>query len=1547
MKRLRCLFYVLVAMVSSAFASLTVHLQSPFGVSIASFIPHLVLNSDKPDVGATSSTVMKPEDEGWYSYTWNKSLVDFKASDVFSIKGCLEGFTCVDWAEGDNFNVRDFFEGSGEIWIYTDAETGSYTKSFVGPGSKIVWFKSPWGNKVLPQMIFEQDTILMHFSEDKEKCGWFYAPLSPNVMEGKKTQMARFTRFNTPWMSVPEDENLFIDLEDALKKDTIYVDGILAIPSVEIEMGTVGECFDKTRTLHIYNPWRNNSVYRDSSVYVSIDGVRQDSIFGTLTNIAGPALTPLDFDEEKYWLSLSFSDSMVSTAAWKSADAKVQVIRSFNEDVKVHYFSDDNRPTASDLFPSGVYEVWLYTSTAMEEFSISSAPIERKVVRFLSPWKNVSPSLVVDGTGEVVRLNEFSKDTCGWFEGVYYKHLDNWKVYFKQSFGLEKYSMQGIVGEGAEIETLINLDSLLGEHDTVWVYPSGKSDSRPEASLNYPVGKLGDCPAIKISAMFLDWAAESYHDSIDVDFGRVSSGNEYTTVGLNKTCNSGIVTGMVQDTLVNGVPARVDSLNYPWDKCSAAHEIEKWFVPQEVDVDGNSFSNAVCRDLGLQLDDEGFWYLDYTNETGDCNDPVSPGFFPLDDLKYLDFSKTVLNPKFDWDVEVRINKGRHKVYRDTCRHNYGFAMAVSASFKYVKGQYFEIKGDDDVWVYINSRLVLDMGGVHEKAEGAVNLDTIGQDDDALKLKEGKEYTFQMFYTERNAPSSNLKIRTSINLSEEKKYFPIKQSTTDNTIKYSTVQLQTSEKLSCNISGATGVDSIPAKSVYILSGPSLLDGETLQSGMNYGGIFISEGFSEIIIDTVEIMRSKTLLPGVYTLDVYLESDSRQYSQIQFVVPEYPLPVIAFADTAGKAFDPKGYNLLMERIGEEGDTLEPFVPYSVRFMVSYLDQLCTDCNVTVNLSTSDSLVFTDKEGESIASVTTDSTGYATFFVKGVGNVENGSFGVSGDSVANELVWDGINMMRPEPEIDSVVLADIAFADAAGKEFNPKGYNLLMKRIGKKKDTLESFVPYSVRIMVNYLDQLCTDCNVTVNLSTSDPLIFTDENDEPITSVTTDSTGYATFFVKSESDVFNASFSVSGDFVANELVWSGINMAKPRVDYSVPLVLKAEMYDVNGDGNPDSLVIPFDKPFDKVVPDTLSWSFGGNDVHTESGQNSIWPLVLRDSIIALYEPDGFLENVWTGMDDKVYSGLLHYHYSYTDDVGKKSIAMDTAIVDKVGPVIVAANLQVVSDDVVEVVVTLSEGVDTESIDVKSAFAFYRDSEDWTESLDIEEWSAQGNKIKLVFRSSDEDALPMAGDSVRIVPGKLPDWSGNVAHENNPKVAIEGMRRMKIKTPGVVSIRFDEEWAYDDPVVAIAVPTEMSVQDVVDSLGMPGFLLNFDIAEIATNLLLDMSEKADRDSVLSLVKVKWNIRYYTNLGQFVNEAKGTVRCNDKDVFYNVLNPEKSNCLDNPSNVFLEWNARSELGRLVGTGAYIAKVKVKILKDGKKVSSRDDTYTIGIRRIR
>ena len=87
-------------------------------------------------------------------------------------------------------------------------------------------------------------------------------------------------------------------------------------------------------------------------------------------------------------------------------------------------------------------------------------------------------------------------------------------------------------------------------------------------------------------------------------------------------------------------------------------------------------------------------------------------------------------------------------------HNYHFTMELHTSFDYEPGQTFSFTGDDDVWVFIDGRRVIDLGGIHSAASQSVNLDSLG-------LTAGQNYDFDFFFAERHLTQSNLLIQTSI------------------------------------------------------------------------------------------------------------------------------------------------------------------------------------------------------------------------------------------------------------------------------------------------------------------------------------------------------------------------------------------------------------------------------------------------------------------------------------------------------------------------------------------------------------------------------------------------------------------------------------------------------------------------------------------------------------------------------------------------------------------------------------------------------------------
>lgn len=89
-------------------------------------------------------------------------------------------------------------------------------------------------------------------------------------------------------------------------------------------------------------------------------------------------------------------------------------------------------------------------------------------------------------------------------------------------------------------------------------------------------------------------------------------------------------------------------------------------------------------------------------------------------------------------------------------HNYAFTFQLHSSFTYVQGQFFNFRGDDDVFVYINNQLVINLGGIHPAQTAGVNLDTLG-------LIAGQDYTLDLFFAERHTVDSSFRMDTSIEL----------------------------------------------------------------------------------------------------------------------------------------------------------------------------------------------------------------------------------------------------------------------------------------------------------------------------------------------------------------------------------------------------------------------------------------------------------------------------------------------------------------------------------------------------------------------------------------------------------------------------------------------------------------------------------------------------------------------------------------------------------------------------------------------------------------
>ncbi|HXK17135.1 MAG TPA: fibro-slime domain-containing protein [Polyangiaceae bacterium] len=152
------------------------------------------------------------------------------------------------------------------------------------------------------------------------------------------------------------------------------------------------------------------------------------------------------------------------------------------------------------------------------------------------------------------------------------------------------------------------------------------------------------------------------------------------------------------------------------------------------DVPGTNVT--VLFPLPIAIDAQGFYEYDsQTSGTPDVFQGVPRrAFFPIDDGSPY--------------ATAFGNQGNN--------HNFGFTGELHASFVAQAGDSLELRSDDDLYVFVDEALVLDLGGTHVASTNTLNLDDLG-------ITLGERHALHFFYAERLGATGALAVRSSFEL----------------------------------------------------------------------------------------------------------------------------------------------------------------------------------------------------------------------------------------------------------------------------------------------------------------------------------------------------------------------------------------------------------------------------------------------------------------------------------------------------------------------------------------------------------------------------------------------------------------------------------------------------------------------------------------------------------------------------------------------------------------------------------------------------------------
>lgn len=185
--------------------------------------------------------------------------------------------------------------------------------------------------------------------------------------------------------------------------------------------------------------------------------------------------------------------------------------------------------------------------------------------------------------------------------------------------------------------------------------------------------------------------------------------------------NGGLELGIVKNLLNAAGKPDYAKEGMPSATTHGATAFAQWFV------DTTRVNSPVVAELTLQRQPNGSYLFD------------APRFFPLDNLGWV---AAGLEPLRD-DSGTPVRK-----------RNFSFTSETRYWFEFKGTEVLNFRGDDDIWVFVNRILAVDMGGVHPPEERSI---TLSQHAARLGLRPGGIYEVAVFQAERYTTGSSYRL----------------------------------------------------------------------------------------------------------------------------------------------------------------------------------------------------------------------------------------------------------------------------------------------------------------------------------------------------------------------------------------------------------------------------------------------------------------------------------------------------------------------------------------------------------------------------------------------------------------------------------------------------------------------------------------------------------------------------------------------------------------------------------------------------------------------